>query len=280
MSFLSSLVQMSRPINGLLVFICVYTGAYLSIREVHEILRLDLFFIALITFIVTSAANIVNDYFDHPSDKINRPDRPIPSGRVSPFFALIFSVFLLLSSVYLGSFFSKEICFIVFFASFVSFFYSPLFKKIILIKNVSIGFNVALAFVCGSLIYGQILSSVIVSIFAFIISIYREILKDIFDCEGDKDQEVITLPIKFGKDIAWFIAFLFLLLLSLLVLYLSIFIMENYLFAILEITLVLIPLIYFSVRIKKHSFNQKVVLSTLRWSKCLFFVALMIFFVS
>jgi len=280
MSFVLSLLYMARPVNGILVFICVYTGAYLSIENIQDLLRLELFILALITFIVTSAANIVNDYFDYPSDIINRPNRPIPSGKIAASFALNFSVFLLMISIYLGSFYSKSICFIILIASLVSFFYSPIFKKIILIKNTTIGFNVSLAFICGSLLYNQFNSAIFVAIFAFIISIYREIVKDIFDCEGDENQKVITVPIKFGKDIAWFIAFLFLLLLVFLVLFLGIFIMENYLFALLELFLVLIPLIYFSLRIKMHSFNQNVVLNSLAWSKFLFFIALIIFFIS
>lgn len=30
-----------------------------------------------------SAGNVINDYFDYKIDLINKPQRPIPSGRIS-----------------------------------------------------------------------------------------------------------------------------------------------------------------------------------------------------
>ncbi|PKM92058.1 MAG: digeranylgeranylglyceryl phosphate synthase, partial [Euryarchaeota archaeon HGW-Euryarchaeota-1] len=33
-------------------------------------------------FLFSSAGNVLNDYFDREIDKINHPERPIPSNRV------------------------------------------------------------------------------------------------------------------------------------------------------------------------------------------------------
>ncbi len=47
-----------------------------------------------VVFLVTGAGNAINDYFDYEIDRINRPRRPIPSGRVNRKTALYFSILL------------------------------------------------------------------------------------------------------------------------------------------------------------------------------------------
>jgi len=48
----------------------------------------------LVVFLVSGAGNAINDYFDIKIDSINRPERPIPSGRVQLKEALYFSYLL------------------------------------------------------------------------------------------------------------------------------------------------------------------------------------------
>ena len=55
---------------------------------------LEVLMAAVVVFLVTGAGNSINDYFDHKIDAINKPQRPIPSGRISLKGALIYSLFL------------------------------------------------------------------------------------------------------------------------------------------------------------------------------------------
>ena len=47
-----------------------------------------------VVFIVTGGGNTINDYFDYKIDIINKPERPIPSGRISLKTTLIYSLSL------------------------------------------------------------------------------------------------------------------------------------------------------------------------------------------
>lgn len=55
---------------------------------------LDAGLVFLVVFMVSGAGNAINDYFDIKIDSINRPERPIPSGRVKAKEALYFSYLL------------------------------------------------------------------------------------------------------------------------------------------------------------------------------------------
>ncbi len=55
---------------------------------------LDAGLVFLVVFLVSGAGNTINDYFDIKIDSINRPERPIPSGRVKAKEAFYFSYLL------------------------------------------------------------------------------------------------------------------------------------------------------------------------------------------
>ncbi|XDD41926.1 UbiA-like protein EboC [Leptospira sp. WS60.C2] len=55
---------------------------------------------------------VLNDYFDRDIDSRERPERPIPSGNVSPRFAVFMATSLLCLGVLLASFYGKESFFV------------------------------------------------------------------------------------------------------------------------------------------------------------------------
>ncbi len=54
--------------------------------------------------VVCGMSQVVNDWCDRHVDAINEPERPIPSGRVSPAWAFAYAVLLTCLSLWLGSF--------------------------------------------------------------------------------------------------------------------------------------------------------------------------------
>jgi geranylgeranylglycerol-phosphate geranylgeranyltransferase len=57
----------------------------------------DVFHIAIasiVALLIAGAGNTVNDYYDHKIDRMNKPKRPIPSGRLKRKNALIFAAIL------------------------------------------------------------------------------------------------------------------------------------------------------------------------------------------
>ena len=68
--------------------------------------------IFLAVFLITGAGNVVNDYYDRKIDAVNRPKRPIPSGRISPKSALNYSLVLFVAGCLLAGLIN-QICLLV-----------------------------------------------------------------------------------------------------------------------------------------------------------------------
>ena len=62
----------------------------------------------------------------------------------------------------------------------------------------TIAFLTGLAFIYGGFASGNPVAAIVPAVFAFLINLIREIVKDIQDIEGDTKAGVITFPIKFG----------------------------------------------------------------------------------
>ena len=83
-------IEILRPSVCVLSISAVFVGAVVS-----DFLTLIPLLVAMIVaFLVAGAGNTLNDYFDYESDKINKPHRPIPSGRISKNIVLKYTFFL------------------------------------------------------------------------------------------------------------------------------------------------------------------------------------------
>ena len=162
----------------------------------------------------TAAGNVINDYFDYNIDLVNKPDRPIPSGRISLKNGRNYGYFLFLCGTICGFLISyltnNWIPFIiVLIADIVLYLYAYKLKTTPLIGNLAVGFMTGFGFVFGGFTMNNpniITTSVFLGFFAFVMTTAREIIKDIEDVEGDKKDGARTLPILIGKKIPAIIA--------------------------------------------------------------------------
>ncbi|MCK4596386.1 UbiA family prenyltransferase, partial [bacterium] len=96
-------LQLSRPLNVVIAAGSVLVGALAS-----GLLRPDLpiLLACLVAGLITGGANAINDVFDVQIDRVNKPGRPLPSGRLTRSQATAFSVILMVLGVaispYLG----------------------------------------------------------------------------------------------------------------------------------------------------------------------------------
>lgn len=214
-----TLWELLRMRNGIIAFFGVLVGATFIHTTGTIIPGTKIFIAGFAAFLITSAGNILNDYFDFEIDKINKPERPIPSGRISRSDAFMFSIVLFL----LGLGFSKSVndyCLgIVFLNSLILIFYAKYSKKLLLVSNLGISFLVASIFVFGvaatiqdginTLDMEEIKLVAIITACAFLMTLSREIIKDIEDIKGDEKKYAITLPIKIGAQRAKNMAIIF-----------------------------------------------------------------------
>ncbi|MBO7596747.1 MAG: geranylgeranylglycerol-phosphate geranylgeranyltransferase [Bacteroidales bacterium] len=184
---------------------------------------LDFIFLTTATVMIAAGGYIINDYFDTKSDMINRPDNVVVGTDVSRGNALAWHLGLNIIACVLGAMVSLRIGVWVFafFFPFVSgllWFYSSTYKKMFLLGNVIVALLTGLIplLPVAYEIPGQMATDneMIVNgvydlnllfywagafgIFAFVTTIYREIIKDIEDIDGDREIGRSTVPVVIG----------------------------------------------------------------------------------
>jgi geranylgeranylglycerol-phosphate geranylgeranyltransferase len=194
-----SYIELTRPANGLIAAVSILVGAVIggAIEPIRSAI------LACCSGIcIAAGGNAINDYFDVAIDRINRPQRPLPSGRVSPTGVLLFSLLLLVTGTLIGVALGWKTGSVAFTCSILLVLYSFRFKRIALLGNGTVSLVAALAFVYGGLIYDRLGPTLIPAWYAFLFHLGREIIKDIQDYEGDTATHAQTLPIRCGTQTA------------------------------------------------------------------------------
>lgn len=187
---------LTRPLNLLITALVTFVAILISANILPD--SSTIFLAISITVSVAASGNVINDFFDIEIDKINRPDRPLPSGRLVDREVLVFYFLLNILSLVLASFLPQSAFSVVLLSLFLLFIYSYKFKGDLLIGNIVVAFCTGLVFIFGSIISGNIVKGIMPGIFAFLINLIRELVKDIIDVEGDIKQSLKTFPIVFG----------------------------------------------------------------------------------
>ena len=185
-------IKISRPLNSLITFLVIIVASIICADGSYSVLKI--FLAGLSGALTASAGNVINDYFDIDIDKINKPQRVLPQGKLSLKEALAFYFILTVLSLVISSFININAFTIVFIAASFLFFYSYQLKKISLLGNIVVSLLTGLTFIYGGLAVNNIKAAIIPAMFAFLITFIREIVKDMEDIEGDKQQGINTYP--------------------------------------------------------------------------------------
>lgn len=191
-----SLLKISRPLNFLITFFTIIVAVIIcSSGELNFML---IFFSAFSGGLTASAGNVINDFFDINIDRINHPERALPSGSLNLSEAFIFYFILIFCSLAISYFINYVSFLIVVFSTILLFLYSYKLKKIPLFGNIIIAFLTGMAFIYGGAAVNNIYHSIVPAVFAFLINFIREIVKDMEDIDGDLKNGVKTFPILYG----------------------------------------------------------------------------------
>lgn len=195
MSNLNNYIQLIRPLNVLIAGISIFIGGAVT-GTIHPLLNLLL--ACLSGMLITGGANAINDYFDADIDRINKPNRPLPRKAISLENAFIFSIILFIAGIIPAFFINFSSIVIAGLSAILLFLYSRNLKRTVLAGNLTVAFMTGLAFIYGGMALGYPRKAFIVGIFAFFYHLGREIIKDVEDIEGDRNDGVITFPIYYG----------------------------------------------------------------------------------
>jgi 4-hydroxybenzoate polyprenyltransferase len=234
MHYLIAFLQLVRWPNLVFIVICqllFYYGIVLPVLPkqyftlgiaLHPYL---LWWLIVASVFIAASGYIINDYFDRNIDQVNKPDKVVIDRVISRRWAIIFHFILNVSGLAISFYVSLHTNFIVFSANVLCvlmlWLYSTSFKKKLLTGNIIIScltawtilvvycainpigvvlFNNRLAYTSSMhLVYKF---SVLYAGFAFVISLIREVIKDVEDMEGDRRYGCTTLPLVWGVNAA------------------------------------------------------------------------------
>ncbi|WNY23780.1 Protoheme IX farnesyltransferase [Methanimicrococcus hongohii] len=169
---------------------------------------IHLFYIFIMVFLATGAGNMLNDYYDVDIDRVNKPNRPLPSGRISLKEAVYLTI-LCFSVALLIAFLINPVAGIIGFINvFILIWYAKTLKRTVLLGNLSIAYLTGSTFLFGASFLGTDGVRVMIPLFllAFLATAAREIVKDIEDIKGDAEDGAVTFPIKYGEKPAIYLA--------------------------------------------------------------------------
>lgn len=233
MNLLGAFLRLARwpnlffiALTQFLFYYCIIYPAFTNNPALASqlILTPSLFYLlSLSSVLIAAAGYIINDYFDLNIDKVNKPEKLVVEKIIKRRWTIVWHWILSGLGILLGFYisyrthnlfigFSNILCVILLW------FYSTTFKKKLLIGNMLI--SILTAWVVLVLYFCELkilpardpvlqhqLSrlfkfSILYSGFAFIISLVREVIKDIEDMPGDLKYGCRTMPIVWGVNVS------------------------------------------------------------------------------
>ena len=212
-------------LTQVLFYYCIllpsFNGRYVSYE--NALRSVWFYLLSLSSVLIAAAGYIINDYFDLNIDRVNKPDRLVVDKIIRRRWTILWHWILSGLGVLIGAYVSLKIRnpFVAlgnFGCVVLLWFYSTTFKRRLLIGNVLISLMTAWVIlvlyvaefklaVFRDPVYHQMLSRLfkfasLYGGFAFIISLIREVVKDIEDMEGDARYGCRTMPIVWGVNAA------------------------------------------------------------------------------
>ena len=227
--------------------------------------------LVLSTILLAAGGYVINNIFDQETDSDNKPNDVIVGRSISETQAYNLYFTLTVSGVALGFYLSNVIqkpgfasIFILIAATL--YLYASSLKQMLLIGNIVVAFLLSFSVIIigifdlypATVLENQqqmkIFFSILLdfAVFAFMINILREMIKDIEDMDGDYNQGMNTLPIAIGKLRTCKIIFV----LSFIPILVILFYINKYLLYLLWVTIYMLifvcgPLLLFTVKMIK-----------------------------
>jgi 4-hydroxybenzoate polyprenyltransferase len=197
-----SLARLIRLPNLLMMALClllVRTCLLLPDAPWRQVLAPGFGALVLAALCVGAAGYIINDYYDVKIDAINRPGRLVVGRAVNRRHAMLAHLVLSGVGVGLSGLLAPGLGVVNLASAVLLWGYSVRFKRVALVGNASIALLTAALVLLPELqvrtgrqaVWGYALA-------AFLLTVVREIVKDVEDMRGDAQHDCRTLPIVWG----------------------------------------------------------------------------------
>ncbi len=204
-------LRLTRFWNLLIIGLAQYFAAgFLIAPQTLWDIRLLLLFVS--TGLIAAAGYIINDYYDVKVDLINKPARVVVGKEIPRRYALLFHSLLSMTGTVAGFLLNWKIGIISFSSAFLLWWYSNDLKRKPFIGNFVVALLTGLSIFLVNILYSVHQPLVtIYALFAFAMTLVREIVKDMEDLKGDNSFGCKTLPIIWGiRRTKFFLYFLLL----------------------------------------------------------------------
>jgi 4-hydroxybenzoate polyprenyltransferase len=185
----------------------------------------DFLILIIVTLLLAIGGYVINDYFDVKIDLVNRPDKIVVNRFITPGNAILTHIILNVIAILLGFYLAFRIGAFTFglifpFISGLLWIYSAKYKRVLFWGNFIV--SALSAFVILIIwmneffwlqtqpeLFSQVLpqlgwvNRIVIgyALFAFLTTMIREIIKDIEDCEGDRQFDCQTIPVVLGTKV-------------------------------------------------------------------------------
>jgi geranylgeranylglycerol-phosphate geranylgeranyltransferase len=203
-----------RPHNMLASALAVVAGASIA----GDVRADSLWVVAILTALTTGAGNILNDCFDLGVDRINKPRRPLPSGRITRRAALAWYAALSVVITAVACFLIPRPAGLLIMGWEVALaLYAAWLKRHLVTGTLLVAAISSSAFFAGAMLAGNPPAAIIPAAIAFAFVLCREIVKGAEDVDGDRSGGVRTLAVVLGERRAGSIAATLMLVLAVLI---------------------------------------------------------------
>jgi geranylgeranylglycerol-phosphate geranylgeranyltransferase len=163
----------------------------------------------IVASLIAGAGNVTNDYFDYEIDKINKPGRAIPSGKLKRKNASYYALVLyLIANVLAILFLNFYMILLAIFNTFVTFFYAWKIKKTVFGHFID-SWLTSSTFLFGGLLAALNATVILLFSAAYLANLSREITKGIEDREGDRKVGAKTFAVVTGNIFSAWVAISF-----------------------------------------------------------------------
>ncbi|MHA2380009.1 MAG: geranylgeranylglycerol-phosphate geranylgeranyltransferase [Candidatus Thorarchaeota archaeon] len=214
MAFLSIMRPQNCIIGGLTVIAGVAMGYKMAPVGADILAYLPQFVFGYFAyFMIAAGGNVVNDIFDIEVDRINRPHRALPSGRMTVRQAWYYVAFLSILGVilaWLNKPYGIYGTLIVLVFIVIGYAYAAKVKTFGLAGNFMVAFSFAFGVIYGAIVYGEAIGfpfNIPLPIWLFFVTAFmilqaRETIKGAEDVEGDDLRDVRTIARVYGYETA------------------------------------------------------------------------------
>jgi len=194
---LNAYLTLIRPPNTIMIGLGVVIGEAIGLGKLPGLPEAVFGF--LTASLMMAGTMVANDVYDVEIDKVNSPERPLPSGTVKTRDATVLAVALSVAAIGFSALLGLWTFLTALLALALMVYYNTRGKKTGLIGNAVVSFNVALPFFYGGLTVNSIRPLLFIfSVVAFLANFAREIAKGISDVKGDSLRQVRTLAVVKG----------------------------------------------------------------------------------